>query len=167
MYDKELKEKIRKQEIKDRYIGTKVLEQVFSGRNITCTALPVWANTDIACSATGKNGNTVNFQVEVKERNKSDWQLEKYPQAELKVDKLKKMKQYAGDNAKLVYMVLLNDKEALLFYLNKIDFSKIDKTVWHIKKTQYDNYSEYEEAPIYLIPYSMAFKKIDITEFVN
>ena len=77
------------------------------------------------------------------------------------------MKRYAGENANLVYMVLLNDKEALLFYLNSIDFNKIDKVIWRIKKTEYDTYSDYEEVPTYLIPYEMAFKKVDITEIVN
>ena len=77
------------------------------------------------------------------------------------------MIKYAGSNANLVYMVLLNSKEALLFYLDNIDFKKIKKINWRIKQTQMSETSKYVDTPTYLIPYEKAFKKTDITEIVN
>jgi len=158
-------QKIYNQEIKGRFIGSKCLNKMFGGRDLKIQPTAIKESVDLKCNAYGKSGKRANFNVEVKERYKNQENLKKYPYAELKVDKLNRMRKATPQGTKLFYMVLLNAKEMLLFDIDKIDFSKVKIFNWWTKKCQEDENSELIETPIYQIPYKLAIKKLDITQY--
>lgn len=160
--------KIETQEKKDRFIAVKCLTKLLSGgTDLQITQTEITDYVDLNCSIVNKKGKTIPFNVEIKERYKDDKQLAKYPNAELKDNKLKRMKSVTPKGTKLLYMVLLNNKECLLFDLDKINWDKVDTHYWHIKKTQMNPNSGYEDVLTHFIPYEMALSRIDITEYVN
>ena len=160
--------KIELQEKKDRFIATKCLQQILSGgTELEINPTDILDYVDLNCSIKNRKGKTVPFNVEIKERYKDEKQLEKYPNAELKVSKLKRMKSVTNKGTKLLYMVLLNDKECLLFDLDKLDWTKVDTHIWRIKKTQLDPNSGYIDELTHFIPYALAIKRIDISKYVN
>lgn len=159
--------RIKKQEQKDRYIATILLNNLFS----TCTdsysiTAHNWdAPVDLTLDFT-KNDKKFKYDFEVKERNKN---IEKYNNAELREKKLNNLLKNSDNN--LYYIVLLNEQTAYIYNLRKIDFSKIEKINWNIKYCQLneienaDNYITTEAT--YLIPTSEAEKKVDITDIYN
>lgn len=160
-------EKILEQELKYRCLGSQLLYKLFlpsiSGdiaSSISITSTPVSYNYDLNLSVTYK-GKTTDYAIELKERNKNDVNMMKYPYAELKPSKLKLMRQEAK-NKKLIYIVFLNKETAYVFDIDKIDFTKIELYEIRNKKVQFNNESRYENEWIYEIPYSMAIKTIDI-----
>ena len=159
-------EKIRLQEEKDRYVATKCLERLlYKGSDLQITPTEIEDYVDLNCSIINTKGNYVPFNVEIKERYKNEEQLAKYPNAELKVAKLERMKQATPTGTKLLYMVLLNEKECLLFDLDKIDWDLIPKRNWRIKQTQFNPNSPYISTPTYFIPYSAATATLDCSQY--
>ena len=158
-------QKIYNQEIKGRFIATKCLNQMLSSRDVKINPTAIKESVDLKCNAYGQKGKRVNFNVEVKERYKNQDNLKKYPFAELKVDKLERMRQATPKGTKLYYMVLLNGKEMLLFNLDKIDFNEIKIFNWWTKKCQEDDNSELIETPIYQIPYDKACARFNIEQY--
>ncbi len=159
-------ERIRLQEEKDRYVAQKCLEKLlYKGSDLQITPTNIEDYVDLNCSVINTKGKKIPFNVEIKERYKDEEQLQKYPNAELKVAKLKRMKQATPTGTKLLYMVLLNEKECLLFDLNKIDWSNIPLRNWRIKQTQFNPNSPYVSTPTYFIPYSAATATLDCSEY--
>ena len=165
--DNIVKKRIQESEQKDRFIGQCVLEQIFKDRKLDINETDTFCSVDLKCTALNKKDKRIKFNVEIKERYKSQENIIKYPYAELRVDKLDRMKQETGKKTALLYMVLLNDTTMYLFNLSKLDWSKVGIYNWRIKACQSDQNSPYTYKPIYQIPYNMAFKKMDITEYVN
>lgn len=164
----EYKSIITAQEKKDRFIASKCLTELLSkGKDLQIKPTEITDSVDLNCSVVNKNNKKIPFNVEIKERYKSDYQLKLYPNAELKADKLKRMKSVTPKGTKLFYMVLLNNKECLLFDLDKLDWSKVTTKYWHIKRTQVNPNSDYIDVLTHFIPYDLALKRIDITEYVN
>ena len=160
-------DRINSQELKYRCLGSQLLYRLFlpaiSGditSSISISSTPVVFNYDLDLSVTYK-GKTTDYAIEIKERNKNEEILKKYPFAELKPSKLKLMRNEAKDK-KLIYIVFLNQETAYIFDIDKIDFTKIELYELFNKKVQFNNDSKMENELIYEIPYSMAIKQIDI-----
>lgn len=87
------KERIEEQEKKDRFVASKCLAQILSsGTDLQLTATRISDYVDLYGEITNSKGKRVPFTVEIKERFKDKEQLAKYPNAELKVEKLERMK---------------------------------------------------------------------------
>lgn len=147
--------------MKDRYIGKRCLEKIFTkGSDLKINPTEVTNYVDLKCSIRNTNDIVIPFNVEIKERYKNEINLKKYPNAELKVEKLNNMMKETPAGTKILYMVLLNSERCLLFELDKIDWDKIQKSDWVIKKTQFNEKSQSVSTPTYNIPYDLA--KVDI-----
>lgn len=159
--------KINEQELKYRCLGSQLLYKLFlpsiSGditSSISISSTPCDYNYDLDLSVT-YHGVKTDYAIELKERNKNEENMKKYPYAELKPSKLKLMRKEA-QGKKLIYIVFLNKEIAYVFDIDKIDFTKIELYEMHNKKVQFNNESKFQNELIYEIPYSMAVKKIDI-----
>lgn len=161
----ELRKRIEAQEKKDRFVASKCLAQILSAHTdlqLTATSITSWV--DLYGEVTSaKTGRRKQFTVEIKERFKDADQLKKYPTAELKVEKAERMQK--SQKGALLYMVLLNEKECLLFDLTNQDWDNTKQVIWNIKKTQLDPNSEKVPTPVYLIPYDKAIVKIDCSKY--
>lgn len=159
--------RIKKQEQKDRYIATILLNNLFSNCTDSYSIIAhAWdAPVDLTLDFT-KGNRQFKYDFEVKERNKD---IEKYNNAELREKKLKNLLNNSNNN--LYYIVLLNQQTAYIYNLKKIDFSKVEKIDWNLKYCQLneienaDNYITTETT--YLIPTELAEKKVDITDIYN
>lgn len=155
-------------EEKDRYITTMMLNDVFK----SCDSITLSGTCNQYCPVdmTGeirKGKNICNLNIEIKSRNKTEYQLLKYPDCELKVSKLKRMISYTDKNTKLLYVVLLNEQFGYIFDCDNIDWEKIEVKDWKIRKRQVDENSEYVIEPTYLIPVEYACKIIDIKPYYH
>lgn len=161
-------EKITIQEKEDRYVATKCLEELLKkGKDLTVTATDILDPVDLNCSVINQNDRLVKFNCEVKERYKDERKLKMYPNAELRVDKYNRMREATPEGKKLLYMVLLNKEKCLLFDLDKIDWSKIEKVDWKIEVTHMNSNTKWTVHPTYLIPYDMAVATTDCSDYFN
>lgn len=163
-----LNERINEQERRDRYVAKKCLERLKKqGWNLQMEGTDdVYCPVDLVCTASTSHKDQL-FNVEIKARYKNDYQLEAYPYAELKHNKLMRMRRVTDyDTTRLYYLVLLNNKTCYLYDLDDIDWEEIDTFIWHIKKTQFDDDSEvYEDVLTYKLPYKLAKAKCDCSDF--
>lgn len=155
-------------EVIGRTIGTMCLNDIFEPYkdNMVLTETSLTCPVDLkgTISVTEKN---VNFCVEVKQRNKTEEQLKKYPCCELRVDKYQRMLQETPIGTTLLYMVLLNETTCYLFNLSKINMNELETFNWRIRETEVDSNSPYKYYLTYKIPTELAFKKIDCSEYFN
>lgn len=159
MYSQQLKQaKIDKHEQKTRYIATQVINDLFFNHLLTIEQAPIRKHVDLSFTA-----DSHTYDVEVKTRNKD---VKQQPFVELKHSKLKNMKK-DNHNDTLIYMVIVNDKDAYFFNLSKLDWNLVDSFDWRIKKIEYLKDSEYEIQPTYKIPLSQASLKINVEEYLN
>lgn len=159
---------IEEQERKDRFVASKCLEHLFSkGKNLTIVPTEITDYVDLNCSVVNLKDRLIPFNVEIKERFKNEEQLAKYPNAELKEEKLERMRNATKEGVKLLYMVLLNNKTCLVFDLDNLDWSKVEKRNWRIKRTQLNPNSDYITVPTYFIPYELAVATMDCSGFFN
>lgn len=159
-------QRLVEKERQDRFIAEKCLADAFeTGKNLNCIPTDITCSVDLYCSVENKSNNVIYFNTEIKERNKNYWQLKNYPTAELKVEKYQKMKEATPEGTKLLYMVLLNKKDCLIFDLDNIDFTKVNTDYWRVKETEYSGESKYKWYLTYFIPYSMAVKKVPCSEY--
>ena len=161
------KRKITKQEHLDRYVAARALETLCKyDQEIKCYPTKISDPVDLQCLLIDPDAMTKKqINVEIKERIKSEENLEKYPWAELKVEKWNGMRAFTPSYAELLYVVLLNRKKAIIFDMFRLDWSKVTQTIWHIKDTQFDDQSEYFDTPILCIPYELADYEVDIEQF--
>lgn len=160
--------RIEAQEEKDRFVASKCLEEIFKkGRDLQITPTEITSHVDLKCSIINQKNKKIPFNVEIKERYKNQEQLEKYPNAELKVSKYKGMKQETPKGTLLLYMVLLNNKTCLVFDLDNLDWSKVEMRKWRTKRTQMSDNSDYIEVPTFFIPYELASVSIDCSQYFN
>ena len=160
--------KIEQQENMDRYVAEECLKWLMRrGKDLTIVPTDTTDYVDLNCSVINNNNIKVPFNVEIKERFKNGEQLIKYPCAELKEEKLERMKSVTPKGTTLLYMVLLNKEKCLIFNLSKLDWSKVEKKNWRIKRTQFNPNSDYVTYPTFFIPYDMAIAKCDCSNFFN
>lgn len=161
-----IKYKIQEQEMKDRFVATQCLKKIlYKGSNLQINPTQITDFVDLNCKVTNTYGKEIPFNVEIKERFKSEQNLLKYPNAELKVDKYNRMRFATPQGTKLFYMVLLNNEKCFLYDLDKLDWNKVQMKNWRIKKTQMNPNSEFITVPTFFIPYSEATCTIDCSEY--
>lgn len=166
MYYSAINAKIEAQEAKDRYVASECLKWLIpNGRDLEINPTKITDYVDLNCSVVIPNGFKVPFNVEIKERFKNEEQLKKYPHAELKVDKLERMKSVTPEDTSLLYMVLLNNKTCFIFNMDKLDWSKVETRKWRIKRTQLNPNSDYITVPTHFIPYELAVATMDCSNF--
>ena len=84
---------IEEQENKDRYVASECLKWLMrKGTDLEITPTEITNYVDLNCSIINTKGKKVPFNVEIKERFKNKEQLKKYPNAELKEEKLERVK---------------------------------------------------------------------------
>lgn len=160
------KELIADQEKKDRYIAARCIKEAMNdGYKVKIKPAGITSHIDLRCQAVDQNGYQYKFNVEIKERFKDDENLEKFPYAELKVEKYNNMVAMTPDDTLLYYIVLLNEEKALFFDIFRLDWSNIKTVTWNIKQTQMNAWSEYIPTPVYMIPYDQAEFIIDCSIF--
>lgn len=165
MFNSEIQKRIDAQESKDRYVAERCLKDNIlkcCGNNLSISATPTTCYVDLKC-----NVGITYFNVEIKERFKKGIFLKENPVAELKVSKLKRMRSATPEDTRLFYMVLLNQRTCYLFDLDNLDWENVECRLWHIKKTQLDDDSEYVDELTYFIPYSMAVRKCDCSKYFS
>ena len=154
-------QKISEQENIDRNICIKMVKQLLSDGYVVddVQELPITCPIDLLFSIREKStGKVYNTFVEVKSRNKNERQLTEYPWAELKMERLHKMRNYQlkFPDSCLFYAVILNGTDFYLYNLLSIDYKKIDFVDWEVKKTQFDPNSYKETYKIAQLPFSLA-----------
>lgn len=157
------------QEEKDRYIAIRCMEQTTDlqeKQRLRAVPTDVKSHIDLICVIQDWYANPIKwYDIEIKERNKSYENVQKYPYAELKVDKYNNMLKDKGPNSDLLYIVLLNQKLALIFNLSTLDWTQVQRTTWNIKEIQYEDGSEKKDTEVYLIPYTLAEKLVPCEEY--
>lgn len=155
---------IEMQEYKDRFIAGKVMRDCCTGENLKMWTRAMSDPIDVSGECMFM-GSKFQFNLEIKERNKTDRQLQQYPHAELRVDKFKRMIDKTENGVNLLYMVLLNEKTCYLYNLTNINWKKVTTFDWEVKKTEMAYNSDRKVYPIYQIPFSLAFLTMDCTKY--
>lgn len=160
-----ISEQVQKNEEKGRYVAENVLSDFLKNYQYNITATPITSYVDLKGTVTTTQKN-LDFQVEVKQRFKTEEQILKYgSNVELRVDKYKRMLSESPNGTSLLYMVLLNESKAYLFNMKKLDWSKVSTFNWKIKQTQVDPNSPYLYYPTFKIPTNLAFVTLDCSKY--
>lgn len=160
-------EEMKKQEHIDYIKAVKVFDKILGAKKYAAKyrQMPLGSPSDMRF-----NFEQRYFNVEIKSRNQD---MDKYPQLQLKLSKLKRLALDTKDYEKLLYVVLVNDTDYYIYDLENIDFSSTPHveydeenidfsnlvfTDWTINKVQYavEGETEIETVPTYFIPISMA-----------
>lgn len=164
-----INERIQKQEEKDFYIASRVIKEgIGSSGDIELEKAPQGYSVDIFGVTSYKNFfNTpsVKFNIEIKERWKGEKCLKQYPHAELKKDKLERMRIVTPRDTRLYYITLLNGKIAYVYDMDNLDWSRVNMVEWEMKKTEYSNDETKIKYWTYQIPYTMATYTIDCSKY--
>ena len=156
---------VEKNEEKGRFVAEYVLSDFLRNYDYYVTSTPINCSVDLKGTVSTTN-RSLDFQVEVKQRFKTDEQLKKYGnKVELRVDKYERMLSESPNGTALLYMVLLNENTAYIFNMKKLDWSRVETFNWRIKQTQVDPHSPYKYFPTYIIPTDLAIGKIDCTKY--
>lgn len=150
-------QRIAKQEEKDRFLVQQLLGERFVGTDVTC---------GVDGFATLDNGKKI--AIEIKERNVTDEQFKKYPEALLKVNKLASIKKDNQGCTTLLFTFFQQQKKLYIFNLSALDFEhEISKVSFNNKITQFSDNSGYRQETLYSIPLSKAIHSIDVTKQYN
>lgn len=160
--------RIKKQENLDRLVTTYCLNEIFNrdNINISISGTALTDNVDLKCCISTP-AITKNIHVEIKERQKTLYQIKTYGDVELKSDKLKLMKNTCDSDTALLYVVLLNQQYCYIFNINKIDFSNLKSFNWQIKKTEFSLTSTTDNFITYSIPLSKAICCVDCSKYYD
>lgn len=79
------------------------------------------------------NGKHIKLAFEIKERNKSESQLEAYPNSELKVDKLNLVFNSTKGYNGVYYIQLINEDFAYIYDLRNLNWDNVVTKEWFIK----------------------------------
>lgn len=158
--------KIEKQEKKDAYIVTRMLEDnIRHNRNISCFLVDqtkMGTHYDLISSFLC-GGKRYQFAYEIKERNKTEDQ----PYSELKDQKLKAILDSTRGYDAAFYISIVNGKTAYMWNLNKINWDTQESFIWHIKKTQFSRSDQMEDALTYKLYWADAVLKVDVTKYIE
>lgn len=160
--DDATKERISRQEAKYRYITINFLTDLFNGKITNISGTPDNCGVDVRFTAVTSTGIET-YDVEVKERNKSQTLMERYPTAELKKAKYNSMCS-AHTNNKLIYIQYINEV-AYIYDMDKLNWEQVKLEDWNIKYTQYDDTSNIKTTPTYFIPYTQSLNKINVSKY--
>jgi len=155
---------IQMQEFRDRMIAVWILKDCCTGENLKMWRTNLKDPVDVKGECMFM-GSPFKFNLEIKERNKTDKQLQLYPHAELRIDKYQRMRETTEYDTNLLYMVLLNQKTCYLYNMSTINWDKITTYDWEIKKTEMDKNSEKTTLPIFQIPFNLAFLTLDCSKY--
>jgi len=162
--------RIEKQEAKDAYIVERMLQDnVRYNHTISSfTTQPTQMGTHYDLTSTFiANGKVIRCAYEIKERNKSDWDVINNPYSELKDQKVKAILNCTKGYNGVFYISIVNGKTAYMWNLKAIDWDKQDSFIWHIKKTQFSRSTEMEDALTYKLYWKDAVLKVDITKYLE
>lgn len=153
-------------ENKDRYVASRVISELFRPYQVTVTGTGLTCPVDL--TGTVDCGDKVGkFNVEVKSRRKSPEKLAKYPNYELRVDKLERMMSVTPTDTLGLYMVLLNEEKAIVYNLKLIDWNTVNVFNWRIKEVQVDPNSSYRYYPTYSLPENLSVATVDIKDYIT
>ena len=162
MYSNRKKEekqrRIEAHEKKTRHVVSQLLHDMFINNQLQLEQTHTKCHVDIRITA---DNNT--YDIEVKTRNKD---VNKYPTVELKHSKLRNM-QIDHINNTLMYFVIVNNSVGYFFNLSQLDWDEIDTKILHIKKVEYDDDSEYEDVPAYILPLNEAVLKVNVKPYLQ
>lgn len=161
-----IKANINLQEHKDAYVTKKLLTRILKDKvqNLRFREMPKYSHFDLEVSFLYK-GKNVKFAFEIKERNKSQFQLDAYPNSELKVDKFNYIMNATKNHDGVFYIQLVNEEIAYIYNLRKINWDNVETREWFIKTTQYNPNSGYKSQLTHFIPYSEGKKHGDIANY--
>ena len=153
-----------KEEEIGRIVGEKCLNEFLKNYDHKIELTELRSSVDLKGTVKCLGGD-IPFNVEIKQRNKTPGQLAKYPNVELRRDKLQRMFKDTPKGTELIYIVLLNEYECYIFNLKTIDWSSMPRFDWKIRKIQVNNNSSYESYLTYQIPFSEAIAHIDCSKY--
>ena len=162
--------RIEKQEKKDAYIVTRMLEdnlnknKHISHFHFTQTAMGTHYDLTSLILIDGK---PCHCAYEIKERNKDDWAVINQPYSELKDQKVKAILKETNCYSGVFYISIVNGNTAYMWNLRQIDWDKQDSFIWHIKKTQFSRSSEMEDALTYKLYWKDAVLKADVSKYIE
>lgn len=165
---------IQVNEHRDRYVANRMINDFISegATNISVTPMDLFCPYDLnlTCDVPVPEYNTTapcDVNIEVKERFKTDEQLKKYPNVELKVSKYEEI-MAASRGKHVFYFVLLNQKTGYIFHINNLPtLQGVYTFYWRLRRVQYDPNSEMVEELTYSIPTSLARCTMDITKYYD
>ena len=145
-------ERIEKQEEQDFRIANAILKQLFTQFQPLTEKMPSKSTYDMRMSAFTNQSMHV-YAIELKSRTQD---LSKYKTLPITVRKLCNMQKARREGDKLIYMVLLNNEEYLIFDLDNIKLPLNSIAFWNIKKVEMDDDSIKEPTPTIFIPIDRA-----------
>ncbi len=144
--------RVNEQENKDYVYTVNLLTDLFNNYETTFTQMPEFHPTDVRLKVVGHQPHKYN--IEVKTRNQD---MDKYHTIPLKEAKLNGMINDTKEDEKLLYIVFVNDYQYFIFDIDNIDFNKVEKRNWRIKKQEYNiGKDEYITVPTYFIPIELS-----------
>lgn len=162
--------RIEKQEKKDAYIVTRMLEDnLKKNKHISqflFTQTAMGTHYDLT-SLILIDGKPCHCAYEIKERNKDDWAVINQPYSELKDQKVKAILKETNSYSGVFYISIVNGNTAYMWNLRQIDWDKQDSFIWHIKKTQFSRSSEMEDALTYKLYWADAVLKADVSKYIE
>ena len=153
-----------KEEELGRIVGEKCLDEFLNNYDHHLELTELRSSVDLKGSLLCKDGE-IFFNVEIKQRNKTPEQLAKYPNVELRRDKLQRMMEQTPKGTELIYVVLLNESDCYIYNLKILDWSSMPRFDWNIRKIQVSSNSGYESYLTYQIPFSEAIAHLDCTKY--
>lgn len=157
---------INLQERKDAYVTKKLLTKILGNKvqDLRFKEMPKFSHFDL--EVTGNyNGKHIKLAFEIKERNKSESQLEAYPNSELKVDKLNLVFNSTKGYNGVYYIQLINEDFAYIYDLRNLNWDNVVTKEWFIKTVQYNPNSNYKSTLTHFIPFTEGRKFIDLSYY--
>lgn len=162
--------RIEKQEKKDAYIVTRMLEDnLKQNKHIShfqFTQTAMGTHYDLT-SLILIDGKPCYCAYEIKERNKNEWQTKNQPYSELKDQKVKAILKETNSYSGVFYISIVNGNTAYMWNLRQIDWDKQDSFIWTIKKTQFSRSNETEDALTYKLYWKDAVLKADVSKYIQ
>lgn len=156
---------INQQENKDYYIASRFFQDLANGKSLKLQKASQYCPVDMYGMVVDKYGNQCPFNVEIKQRNKSQRELQLYPEAELKEDKLNRMEKATAAGTRLYYLSLVNGKTGYLFDMTTLDRSQFRHFEWTMKKTEYSDDDQLITVPTLGIPYDLAVYTLPLEQY--
>lgn len=157
-----------KEELRGTFVAKNLLSDLLTKEGLTHNLIRTPLDCHVDLWGTTWNNTTLqpyNFNVEIKQRYKNDYMLKRYPDCELRVDKLERMKAETKEGEGLFYIVFLNQSTAYIFDCNNIDWDTLQKGIMDTSKFNVDPSSPRVLYEIYNIPTCYASYTLDCSEY--
>jgi hypothetical protein len=156
---------INQQENKDFYIASRFFQDLAGEKPLYLQRANYYCSVDMYGMIVDKNGNQCPFNVEIKQRIKSKEELELYPEAELKKDKLERMEKATASGTRLYYLSLVNSQIGYLFDMTNLDMNQVREFNWTMKKTEFSDNDQLITVPTLGIPFSLAVHTLPLEQY--